>query len=119
MASDGLGRFEGFPVTGCGIEIPNAGGGLRDALKVSPVLLKQGTLVHVILECEVAKLRFEPVDRDEPTGPQRRVHVLTTTDAAIIDGDALELVKAQLQAQRARIRKANEIEGQQSIEVDG
>jgi hypothetical protein len=108
-----LKAFEGLPVTSAGVEIPSAGGGLRDALRVDPVELHKGETVFVVLQCEVGKVRFDPVDRDEPAGPQRRVHVLGTTAATIVDR---ELVASALDAQAERIAKASEVDGQLSID---
>lgn len=100
-----LDDFENKPVTEVGIEIPGAAGGLRDAMKIDPEQFHQGDQVYVVLHCDVSKIRFEPVDKDYPTGPQRRVHVFAVENATMVDGD---LVSTQLTEQAERIRLARE-----------
>lgn len=109
----GLADFEGLPVTAAAVEIPSAGGGLRDALRVDPVELHKGETVFIVLRCEVGKVRFDPIEADEPAGAQRRVHVLSTNAATIVDGDT---VADALAAQAERIAKANEVDGQFTID---
>ncbi len=99
--------FEGKAVTEVGIEIPGAAGGLRDAMKIDPEQFRQGDQVFVVLHCDVTKIRFEPVDKEDPTGPQRRVHVFGVEGATMVDGD---LVRTQLDEQAERILKAKEAE---------
>lgn len=99
--------FEGKPVAEVGIEIPGAAGGLRDAMKIDPEQFRQGDQVYVVLHCDVTKIRFEPVDKEDPTGPQRRVHVFGVEGATMVDGD---LVRTQLDEQADRILKAKEAE---------
>lgn len=108
-----LSPFEGLPVTESGIEIPGAAGGLRDALKVDPIEARKGERIHVVLACDVAKIRHDPLDTEELDGPQQRVHICKVVNAAIVDG---ALVDGALQAQAARIARAKEIEGQQSLD---
>lgn len=112
-----LSDFEGLTVTESGIEIPDAAGGLRDALKVDPIELHKGQRVHIVLECDVSKLRFDPIDKDALDGAQRRVHVFKTSRAAIVSES---LVRSELDAQSERIAAAKaaaeQVEGQQSID---
>jgi hypothetical protein len=112
-----LADFEGLPVTAAAVEIPNAGGGLRDALKVDPVELHSGETVHVVLRCEVGKVRFDPIERDEPAGAPRRVHVLTTITAAIVGGG--DTVGDALDAQSERIAAAGQLDGQLTMDEGG
>lgn len=102
-----LSPFEGNEVVAAKIEIPGAAGGLRDAMRTDPVELHQGDRVYVLLETDVAKVRFEPVDKENPAGPQARVHVLDVLVGTIVDeglaGDAIT-------AQRERILEAKEAE---------
>lgn len=100
-----LSDFEGHSVRQVGVEIPGAAGGLRDAMRVDPQQFSQGTTVYVVLECPVQKVRYEPIDKDEPGGDQRRVHILGTTGAAIVDR---ELVEGALAEQKRRIESAKE-----------
>ena len=100
-----LSDFEGHSVRQVGIEIPSAGGGLRDALRIDPQEFRQGTTEYVVLECPVVKVRYEPIDPNEPGGDQRRVHVFGVAGAAIVDR---ELVAEALAEQKRRIELAKE-----------
>lgn len=103
-----LGSFEGTPVAGTGIEIPSAAGGLRDALKIDPQVLHKGQRVMVLLDCEVGKIRHDPVKDSEEWN---RVHILATNGATIVDGDVFD---EALAAQAERIQRAKDNEsGQQ------
>jgi hypothetical protein len=107
-----LSEFEGLEVTQSSIEIPDAAGGLRAALKIDPVELHKGDRVYVALECEVVKVRFDPVDKEDLTGEQARIHVFRTVSAAIVEKD---LVGDALAAQADRIAEARELEGQTKL----
>lgn len=97
-----LGQFEGAEVAGVGIEIPSAAGGLRDALKIDPLVMHRGEERLVLLRCTVGKIRFDPVkDTDGVT----RVHVLDTSEATIVDGEVFEQA---LVAQREKIEQARQ-----------
>lgn len=111
-----LSDFEGLVVAESGIEIPDAAGGLRDALKVDPVELHKNERVYIVLACDVAKIRHDPIDTGELDGPQRRVHVLKTAQATIVDAS---LVKDALDKQQLRLAEAKEIAGQQKLDTDG
>lgn len=107
-----LSPFEGLDVTQSSIEIPNAAGGLRDALKIDPLEAHKGEIVYVVLECEIAKVRFDAIDKDELTGEQERVHVLRAVNATLVDKS---LVGDALAAQADKIAAAKELEGQQKL----
>lgn len=100
-----LDDFEGRAVRQVGIEIPGVAGGLREAVKIDPQQFSQGEEGYIALHWTCAKVRFEPIDRDDPGGDQRRVHVFAVDEAAIIDGD---LVAGHLAEQRERIALAKE-----------
>lgn len=97
-----LDDFEGAAVISSGVEIPNAAGGLRDAMKIEPRQFHHGERVYLVLECDVSKIRFDPIKDSDDLA---RVHVFTAQHAVIVDAD---LVKAQLEEQKARILKAKE-----------
>lgn len=108
-----LPAFEGHSVTQAGIEIPNAAGGLREAMKIQPEAIKQGERRYVVLEVVCQKVRHEPIDRERPAGDQARVHVLMAEAATFVDHD---LVREQLDKQKARIALAkDDASGQQRI----
>jgi hypothetical protein len=108
-----LATFEGLAVVGSSIEIPNAAGGLREALKVDPMELHLGDEFYVTFRCRVRRLRFDPVDKEELVGPVHRVHVSEAVVATVVSED---LVGPALEAQAKRIADAKEIEGQRSID---
>ena len=93
--------FEGHDVVGTSIAVVNAGDGLSAALKVDPTEYEHGETVNVILECEVAKVRFDP-SKDDPKS-LIRVHVLKAGLATIVDGSK---VKPLLAAQRKKLEAA-------------
>lgn len=97
-----LGDFEGDPVSEVGIEIPSAAGGLREALAIDPVVMHKDDESMVLLRTKVKKIRHEPV---KDSDAWRRVHVLETTSATIVDGDVFE---EALAAQAERIQRAKE-----------
>lgn len=98
-----LTAFEGDPVLSAGVEVRNAAGGLNEALGVEPVEYHKDDTVVVILECDVSKIRFYPV---KDTDGWRRVHILTATNAAVVDKSLVEDV---LEAQRIKIEEAKGI----------
>lgn len=81
-----LSPFEDVDVVSSRIEIPDAAGGLREALKVEPVQLHIDDELHVVLHCRVKKVRFDPAGKGHE-GELTRVHVLETLEAAFIDAD--------------------------------
>jgi hypothetical protein len=92
--------FEGRDVATAAIEIPNAGGGLQDAMKFAPMEFHHGDEVFVVMRCVVRKVRFDPVkDSDELA----RVHVFHAEEATFVDGDT---VREALDSQRAIIDRA-------------
>jgi len=91
-----LNDIEGLPVVQSTIAITNAGDGLSQAMKVEPTAFHTGDTHYVVLECEVAKFAFVPVDSDNPKGPQKRVHTFRAGVATIVDASIVEqLVKDQ------------------------
>lgn len=97
----GLQSFEGRAVRTVGIEIPSAAGGLREAMKIEPQEFHHGQKVFVVLECDVAKVRFDPLGDD--TDDLRRVHVFAAEQAVIVDE---ALVREHLDEQARRIDEA-------------
>lgn len=106
-----LSEFEGHNVVGTTIAVTNAGDGLSSALKVEPREYEHNETVHVVLECEVAKVRFDP-SKDDPDD-LIRVHVLRAGLATIVDE---EQVRPMLAAQK---KKLEEAEGVQQLDLDG
>lgn len=112
-----LGKFEGLDVMAVGVEMPNAAGGLQEAMKFDPVEFHQGDEGYIVLHYTVTKVRFEPMVRDNVRGPQRRVHVLNVDEAAPIDS---KYVQEQLAEHRERIKKAkDEMVGTPALDLDG
>lgn len=102
--TNALSTFDGRDVIKATIAVTNAGDGLSDALKVDPQEFSLGDRVYVVLETEVAKIRFEEI---KDTDALARVHVLKAGNATIVDG---VLVEAQIKEQAERIRLAKEQE---------
>lgn len=99
-----LSPFDGCPVVRTAIAVTKAGDGLSEALKVDPQEYHVGDKVYVVLECEVAAVRFKPVDKDTPDVLVRE-HTLRAGTATMVDGD---LVATQLAEQAERIQLAKE-----------
>ncbi len=101
LANVDLGEFEGAPVLGTAIDIPNAGGGLHEAMKIQPTVLRKGDRIKVLLDCEVVTIGFPPV---KDTQGVTRTHRLKATGATIVDGQVFEdaLAAQADQIQRAR-----------------
>lgn len=95
-----LSSFEGQDVLGATIAITNAGDGLSKAMEVAPEEFHLGDTIHVVLECEVSKVRYEPVSG---TDGLKRVHTLRAGLATIVDAD---VVREQLERQSAVIDAA-------------
>lgn len=95
--------FEGKAVLRAAIEIPNAAGGLREAMKFEPREFHHGEQVFVVLRCSATKVRFDPVPKAEEN--LVRVHVLNAEEATFIDGAAVE---SALVEQRNRISRLRE-----------
>lgn len=96
-----LGRFDGHDVLGTNVAVTNAGDGLSKAMAVEPMEMHLDETVFVVLECKVAKVRFDPIK--DTTGVQR-VHVLRAGRATMIDGD---VVKDALEQQDIAIEEAH------------
>lgn len=108
---------EGLPVTESGIEMPGAGGGFHKSLAVDALELEHRERVTLVVEVEVAKVRYDLVnpdadpDAEDAEGPDpyelRRVHVLKVLGAARVD-DAE--VRGHLDAQAKRVAEAEAAE---------
>lgn len=92
--------FEGKDVLAAGIEIPNAAGGLREAMAIDPQEFHHGERRYVVLELDVKRVRFDPIPK---TKGLSRVHVFTANAATFVDAD---LVAKHVEAQRERIEAA-------------
>lgn len=99
-----LTKFEGRKVDAVGLEIRNAAGGLNESMKVDPVELHIDEEITVVLRCMVTKVRHDPL---KDTDGLRRVHILTASDATIIED---ELVADALDEQKKRIELASGVQ---------
>ena len=104
-AVEALSPFEGRDVVSTGVEMPGAAGGLRAALEVDPAEWHHGEVVHVVLECRVAKVRFDP--RKGAEDRLERVHVLGVENATTVEE---KLVRKVLDQQAKRIEEARGIQ---------
>jgi hypothetical protein len=96
----GLTTFEGHEVYASGIEMPGASGGLNKALRVDEMELHHGDRVTIVVDCEVTKVRFDPV---KDTDGLERVHVLRVLNASTIDES---VVRDALDDQARRVEAA-------------
>lgn len=101
-AQAALGIYEGHAVLGATVAIRNTGDGLSEAMAVDPIKLPLGTIVHVVVECEVEKHRYDPIK--DSGGALQLVNMLKAGRATIIDNKA---VARALDAQEKRIAEAS------------
>lgn len=104
-----LGNFEGKKVLATSLAVTNTGDGLSEALAVDPQILHQGDRGAILLEYEVAKVRFDPV---KDTHGLTRVHILKAKTGTLLD---LEEAAERLEEQRRRIAEAT---GQEELPFD-
>lgn len=102
-----LGEFEGLPVLAVGIELPGAAGGLRDPLRVDPLILHGGDTAFATFELVTNKVRFDPVKVDDVLIGWTRVHVMGVENATFVDE---ELVRDQLDEMARRVAERKEAE---------
>lgn len=102
-----LGEYQGLPVKALGIELPSAAGGLRDPMKVSPVLLQAGEHVFVTFELNPRKFRFDPVEEADEIIGWTLVGILSVENATFVDED---LVRDQLDEMAERVEALREAE---------
>lgn len=107
-AAQTLSDFEGKPVRQAGVEMPGAAGGLKAAMKVAPLEFHQGDKVFVAIEGTIGKVRFEPIDKEDPAGDQRRVHVIVVEGATFVDEDVVAGHIAKMQETIARKKEQSE-----------
>jgi hypothetical protein len=103
----GFQPFGHQPVTESGIEMPGAGGGFHKSLAVDELELDHGDRITVVVDVVTAKVRFDPVDPEEPTGELRRVHVFRVEGAAQIDR---KMVAEALAEQARRVKEAQGVD---------
>jgi hypothetical protein len=100
-----LGEFEGLPVLAVGIELPGAAGGLRDPLRVDPLILHGGEQAFATFELVTNKVRFDPVKVDDVLIGWTRVHVMGVENATFVDEN---LVRDQLDEMARRVAERKE-----------
>lgn len=105
-----LPEFEGQEVRQASVRITNAGDGLSEALKISPVALHHGEEVYYVLRGRVADVNHRQKDEDDPL---TRVHTVKATAITPIAADFAEKLLAEA-AEQLRAAKA-EAEGQLSL----
>lgn len=108
LVAQPLADFEGKAVRQAAVEMPGAAGGLRDAMKMAPQEFHQGDKVFVAIEGTIGKVRFEPIDRDDPAGDQRRVHVIVVEGATFVDESVVAGHIAKMQEAIARKKEQSE-----------
>lgn len=106
--------FEGLPVIGARIEVRNTAGGLNEAMDLDPVVLHQGDEFDITYRCKVIKIRHDPEDKNEPDGPQYRVHICDASRAVLVDKS---LAQAEFERQAEQLAEREQIKGQQKLDV--
>lgn len=109
-----LDDFEGHTVTEAAIEIPNVAGGFQESMKLAPHQWEHDDHIVLVIRARVRKVRFdEIVDKNEPTGELRRVHVLHALSGAIVADDDKRvspiLNSATLDLKRLRDERAGQM----------
>lgn len=99
-------RYEGRDVVATTVAITNAGDGLSEAMKTEPKVLHHFDTVYLVLECEVAKVRYDKAKGDE-TEDLVRVHVLKAGTATFVEAS---LVDALIREQAEKNKRARERE---------
>ena len=111
-----LSRFEGRDVLASTIKVTNAGDGLSAALSVDPHEFAQHERIYVVLETDVSKVTYE--DMPGVDGASRRVHVLKTIHASVVEGQAV----AELLAETKRLlaqRREDELAAKGVLVIPG
>lgn len=101
----GLADFEGKQVLRSTVKVTNAGDGLSDSLNLDPVEYHQGDSGVLVIAYECTQVAFAPIDKDDPTGPQKRVHTFKAGTAFTMDDDVMAKALAE---QRDKILTAKE-----------
>lgn len=102
LTQPSLQPFEGRQVIGAAIEIPNAAGGLRDAMAIDPVELHHGEEGFLLFHYRTKKVRFDPIPK---TDALTRVMVLDVDEGVFVDA---EFAADHLAEQRQKITAAKE-----------
>lgn len=110
--------FEGLPVRQVGIEIRGVAGGLQDAIKVDPMLIHKGDMVRVELLLATRSLRFDPIDRENLVGDQKRV-VIFDLDTALVHPPGEHNVEAFAEQKRKIARMREDEQGVNALANDG
>jgi hypothetical protein len=116
----GLSPFEGKDVAQAKIIVTNTGDGLSQNLKIEPVEYHHGERRILIMEADVLKVRFDrhatKDDDEDAEDALERVHIFRVGTAIVADEGVEAAVRAALDAQKERIRKAKEeAEGTQRL----
>lgn len=112
--TDTLTPFEDKEVVEAAIEIPNAAGGLRDAMEIDPQEFHHGERRTIVLDCVVKKVRFDEVKKNEDR--LVRVHVFSAESATFIDRSVVEDALSEQAEKIARYREAEK--GVQRLPTD-
>ena len=111
--------FEGSPVRQAGLEVRGVSGGLSDSMKIAPRSYHKGDRITVIMEAVVRDVRFDPIDKDDPSGDQRRVHIVPVEEAMVVEGELADIIRTALAAQSEHIQRLkDEASGQGRFDVE-
>lgn len=107
--------FEGIDVLSAGVEMPNAAGGLREALDLAPRELHHGEEGYMVLHWKVRKVRFDPVKDEDGL---QRVHVLDVDQAAFTDDERVIKRLAEQATEISRRRAQQELDEARAAGAD-
>lgn len=99
-----LTEFDGRDVLQATLTITKTGDGLSKTMAIDPAEFHIGEKLYVVMEVEVAKIRFDLIPDTEAF---RRVHITEAGTVAIVDGGVVADVLAQ---QQKKIEEAAGIE---------
>ncbi len=108
-ADDGLGEFEGRPISAIKIIITRTGDGLSKAMTVAPKILHQGESGYIVLSYQTAKIRFDPAEDEDGEPVAERVQILVADGATFVDrdlvGDVVDTMRERIAEREARIKR--------------
>lgn len=119
---DVIEEWEGHEVTASALDV-NIGHGLKEAMRIRPVLLRAGDEIDIVLRAKVKRVGYEPSNRDSKTkefdyeGPYTRIHVGVPLIVAPVvdDGAGAKAVRKLLDRHAVEVARLRELEGQQSL----
>lgn len=113
-----LGDYKGVPIIGTGITVTKLGDGLSKAMKIEPVVVEAGEVVHLIVRAVKTKDHYDyEMDSDGEITGVRLVQVFQASGARFSEAD---VVRSGIDEMAALIAKREaEEKGQLPLDLDG